>query len=98
LRLALAEPSERDKLRIAESLADLGGLTEGVVCSRGIASMQAPQCDRQEQVTLLHAFELAGVEQALGPIEPAATSGQLTTDQQEEGQPERASCSSRGFA
>ena len=36
-RLAEAEPAERDQLRVAEALADPGGLVEGSVGRRGVA-------------------------------------------------------------
>jgi hypothetical protein len=41
------------------------------------------------QVPLLHAVQLAVIQQPLGPGQPAASTGQLAPAQQNEGQPER---------
>ena len=81
-RLALAEPGQRHQVRVAEAVADLGGLAEGGVRGRGVALARSLQRDRQEQIALLHAVQLAVVEQPPGPGEPAAAAGQLAPVQQ----------------
>jgi hypothetical protein len=89
-RPATADPGERHQVPVAEAVADLGGLTEGGVRGRGVALGKALDREGHEQVPLLHAVQVAVVQQPPGPGEPAAAAGQLAPVQQAEGQPERA--------
>jgi len=89
-RLASASPGKRGQVAVAEAVADLGGQPEGGVRGRGVALGKALQRQRYEQIPLLHAVQLAVVQQPPGPGKPAATAGQLAPVQQAEGQPERA--------
>jgi len=73
-----AEPRERRQVWVAEAVADLGGLAEGGVGGRGVASGKALKRDRQEQVSLLNTVQMTIVEQPPGPGEPAAAAGGLT--------------------
>jgi hypothetical protein len=89
-RLAPASPGQRRQVPVAEAVAELGGLPEGGVRGRGVALGNALECDRQEQIPLLHTVQLAVVQQPPGPGQPAAGAGQLAPVQQAVGQPERA--------
>jgi hypothetical protein len=88
--LPLADPRQRRQVGVAEALADLAGLPEGGVGGRGVAGGEALQRDRQQQVALLDAVELAVVQQPPGPGQPAAAAGQLAAVQELQAQPERA--------
>jgi hypothetical protein len=89
-RSAKTEPGERDQVRVAEALADLGRLSEGGGGRRGVALDQALQPGREHQVALLDTVLLEVVEQPAGPGDPAATTGDLAPVEVAEGQPERA--------
>jgi hypothetical protein len=84
------EPGERDQVRVAEALADLGRLVEGGSGRRGVALDQALQPEWVQQVALLDAVLLEVVEQPAGPGDPAATTGDLAPVEEADGQPERA--------
>jgi hypothetical protein len=76
-RLAPASQGDRRQVPVAEAVAELGGLAEGGVRGRGVALDKALDRQRQEHVPLLHAVQLAVVQQPPGPGQPAATAGQL---------------------
>jgi hypothetical protein len=71
----MADPPQRRQVRVAEALADLAGLPEGGVGGRGVARGEVLERDRQQQVPLLDAVELALVEQPPAPGQPAAGPG-----------------------
>jgi hypothetical protein len=85
-----AKPGESHQIQVAETLADLGRLTEGRIRARGVPLRQGLERDRYQQIPLLHAVVLAGFEQPPHPTQPAATTGQLALDQETESQPEPA--------
>jgi hypothetical protein len=89
-RLSPAEPGQRLQVRVAETPADIGGLSEGGARGRGIAARHTLQRGRQKQIPLLDTVQMAVVKQPPGPGEPAAAAGQLTPVQKCEAQPERA--------
>jgi hypothetical protein len=71
-------PGQRLQVRVAETPADLGGLSEGSARGRGIAARHALQRGRQQQIPLLDTVQMVVVKQPPGPDEPAAAAGQLT--------------------
>ena len=89
-RPAKAEPAQRNQVRVAEALADLGRLVEGGGGGGGVALDQELQPGREQQVALLDAVPLEVVEQPAAPGDPAAAAGDLAAVEEAEGQPERA--------
>jgi hypothetical protein len=87
--LTPAEPGQRRQVLVAEALADLGGLAERGVGGGSVASGEAADRDRQEQVPVLGTVELSVVEQPLGSGQPTTAAGELAPVQQREAQPER---------
>ena len=90
--------AEGHEVRVAEPLADLGGLAEGGVRGRGVALGKALQRHRHEQVALLHAvvWPSSSSRRARASQPPPRASSPL--EQQPEGQPERTAGGSLGIA
>jgi len=88
--LAHAEPGERQQVRVAEAVTDLGGHAAGGIRAGGVSSRQGPERNQGQQIPLLDAVQPLVVEQPPGSGQPAAALGLLAPEQQEEGQPEPA--------
>jgi hypothetical protein len=81
--LAAAEPTQRHQVRIAEAVAELGGLVEAGGGRGRIARGHAVQGDRDQQEPLFHAVAHAVAEQPAAPCQPAAAAGRLGPFQQQ---------------
>jgi hypothetical protein len=93
--LAHAEPGERQQVRVAEAVTDLGGLAAGGIRAGGVGG-HGPERDQGQQISLLDAVQPLVVEQPPGSGQPAAALGLLAPEQQEEGEPEAAAGGSSG--
>jgi hypothetical protein len=89
-RASPTHAGDGDEFRVAEAIADLGGLAEVGVCRWDVALEDVLHRLAEPQVPLLDAIELAVVEQPLAPGPPTGTTDQLSFVPQVPRQPERA--------
>ena len=88
-RPALTVPGQGHQVRIAEAGADLDGLAEVGVRGRGVL-VETLNRGRHQQPPTLHAVEVALLDHAPGPGEPAPAAGDLAHRQELRAQPQGA--------
>ena len=96
--LALEVHGEREQVRIAEALADLGGLAEDVAGRREVAGRFVLKHEREEHVPALDAVLLALLEQPLRAAGPAGRAAHVTAEREARADPERAAQRARNLA
>src|SRR5512138_452292 len=93
-RPAACMPRESNQVSFAKALADLLGAGVSADRAREISPVYALECDREQQVALLHTVARTVIEQSARAGKPPTSARLLASVQESEGQPERASDSS----
>ena len=87
---ALTDPPQRDQLRVAEPITDLGCLGKARVGGLHVALKRQEEGGAIAHISLLDAIPLTVIQQALGPVDPPAATAQFALVEENEGQPEGA--------
>jgi hypothetical protein len=82
-------------LWVVEATTDLDGFAETCLCGGDVSLEHQPERGAVAKVALLHAIDLAVIEQPLCPIDPTPAAGQFASVEKNERQPEGTARGSR---
>ena len=89
---------QREQVRIAEALADPGGLPEDVAGRRDVPGRLVLENEREEHVPAFDAVLLALLEQPLRAPAPAGRAAHITAKREARANPERTAQGTRNLA